>query len=192
MEDRGDYARRSADEPVIVLLWHNRILAMPAAFERYNRGRRKAVVLTSASSDGSLLALFTSHFGIGAVRGSSSRRASAALRAMVARIHEGFDVFITPDGPRGPRYRLQPGALYLAQRTGCPVMPVHVEYSRYVRLKSWDGFAIPLPFARVQITVGEAVAVDAGLSEQEFENARLRLEHIMTDSLSMDREMVSR
>src|SRR5205085_1360461 len=104
---------------------------------------------------GYFLAQFLEHFGLGAVRGSTSRRASVALREMARRVAEGHDIIITPDGPRGPRYHVQSGALYLAQRTSRPIIPLHLEYSRYLRFKSWDGFAIALPFARVKVVIGE-------------------------------------
>ncbi len=149
--DHADYLTGGLDQPAILLLWHNRIIATPPAYERFARRKRGAVVLTSAGPEGSLLALFLSQFGIGAVRGSTSRRASVALRELAACIGEGRDVMITPDGPRGPRYRLQPGALFLAQRTGAPILPLQIEYSKFRRFKTWDGFAVPLPFARVEI-----------------------------------------
>jgi hypothetical protein len=186
LDDRAGYLTGKLSGPVALLLWHNRIFAMPAIFERRCRPRRRAFVLTSASRDGSLLALLLKRFGIGAVRGSTSRRASTAVREMAGRIAAGEDAMITPDGPRGPRYRLQPGALFLAQKTGCPLVLVHIEYSHYVRFKSWDGFAIPLPFACVNARSEPPLAISADLTGAEFEAERLRLERRMTDGLLMD------
>ncbi len=184
--DHPGYFSGELAEPAILVLWHNRIIATPPIYERFARRKRGAVVLTSAGPEGSLLALFLSQFGIGAVRGSTSRRASTALRELAGSLREGVDVMITPDGPRGPRYRLQPGALFLAQRTGAPILPVQVEYAKYRRFKTWDGFAIPLPFARVELTIGQPFLVAPNLSEEEFESERRRLEALMTDSLRMD------
>jgi lysophospholipid acyltransferase (LPLAT)-like uncharacterized protein len=186
VNDKAGYFAGRLRAPVIILLWHNRIFSIPACFERYNRKRRSAVVLTSASPEGSLLTLLMAHFGIGAVRGSTSRRASVALREMATRMAEGQDVAITPDGPRGPRYRLQPGALFLAQQTGYPIVLVHVEYSRYRRFKTWDGFALPIPFARVDVIFDEPFSVNSAKTEEEFEIERLQLERRMTQSLRMD------
>lgn len=143
-------------------------------------------MLTSASREGSLLAMVLRHFGIGAIRGSTSRRASTALRELSEQINAGNDVFITPDGPRGPRYRLQPGALFLAQKTNCPLLLTRIDYSRCVRFKTWDGFAIPLPFARVSIVVEPPVYVSDALTDDAFEQERLRLERRMKDGLLMD------
>ena len=186
IDDQARYLSGRRD-PVIILLWHNRIFSMPALYERRAAKGRRAFVLTSAGPEGSLLALVLSHFGIGAVRGSTSRRSAVALREMASRLAEGSDLMMTPDGPRGPRYRLQPGALYLAQKTGCAIVPVQVEYSRYRRFRSWDGLAIALPFARMRVVTGEPFYVDASASDEELERQRQRLERIMTDSLVMDR-----
>jgi lysophospholipid acyltransferase (LPLAT)-like uncharacterized protein len=187
LEDRPGYFAGQIERPVIFLLWHNRIASMPAFYERWRvRHRPRAIVLTSASPEGSLLAQFLDHFGLGAVRGSSSRRASVALREMARRVAKGHDIIVTPDGPRGPRYHLQPGALYLAQRTSRPIVPVHLEYSRYLRFKSWDGFAIALPFARVKLVIGEPCWINASCINDELETERRRLEQIMTQSLLMD------
>ncbi len=186
VDDKAGYLTGRLDRPVILVLWHNRIFNMPAFYERYIRRKRTAFVLTSAGPEGSLLALLMAQFGMGAVRGSTSRRASVALREMASRIAEGYDVGITPDGPRGPRYRLQPGALFLAQTTGCAILPVHIEYSHYLRFKTWDGLAVPLPFARVHVTFDEPFSVISANTGKEFEIERLQLERIMTQSLLMD------
>jgi lysophospholipid acyltransferase (LPLAT)-like uncharacterized protein len=189
VKDNPGYFTGAIEQPVIFLLWHNRISGMPAFYERWRRpGRPRAVVLTSASREGSLLAEVLRHFGLGAVRGSTSRRASVALREMARQIAQGHDIIITPDGPRGPRYRLQPGALYLGQTTGRPVVPLQLEYSRYIRFKSWDGFAIPLPFARVQIGIGDPQWINASCAEDDLETQRRVLEQIMTQSMVMDSE----
>lgn len=186
VEDKAEYLTSRLDHPVIILVWHNRIFSTPAFYERYIRIKRSVFVLTSAGSEGSLLALVMARFGMGAVRGSTSRRASVAVREMAARVAAGHDVVITPDGPRGPRYRLQPGALFLAQKTGCSILPFHIEYSRYLRFRTWDGFAFPLPFARMEVTIGEPFRVSSAGTGHEFESERLRLERIMTQSLLMD------
>ena len=105
---------------------------------------------------------------------------------MATRMAAGEDAMITPDGPRGPRYRLQPGPLFLAQKTGCALVLVHIEYSRCLRFNTWDGFAIPLPFARVDIRSEPPLYISEALSPDDFEAERLRLERRMKDGLLMD------
>jgi lysophospholipid acyltransferase (LPLAT)-like uncharacterized protein len=166
--------------PVIILIWHNRILAMPALFSRYYPKRKGLLVLTSASRDGAYLSEFVRWFGMGAVRGSSSRRGAAALLDLVRSLENGFDLCITPDGPRGPRYSLGPGAVLLSQKCQVPLMPLLIEYSAYWRFNSWDGFAVPKPFSRVTVTTLPLMKIGSTQSEEDFENERTRVENAMT------------
>jgi len=173
--DRCGLLSGQAPRPLIWAFWHNRILAVVMAKDRFVHGRYGAV-LTSASRDGELLAAVMARFGVDAVRGSSSRRGSTALRELIALLRSGRDAVITPDGPRGPRYRLAAGTISLAQWTRAAVMPVHVSYSRYWELRSWDRFRIPKPGSRVTITFGPLWTVG---EEEEPEAARLRLESLL-------------
>ncbi len=150
--DEAGFLDKPFPRPVVILVWHNRILAMPVVFRRYYPKRKGLLVLTSASRDGAYLSEFVRCFGMRAVRGSSSRRGAAALLDLVRSVETGFDLCITPDGPRGPRYSLGPGALLLSERCHVPLMPLLVEYSAFWRFNSWDGFAVPKPFSKVTIT----------------------------------------
>lgn len=171
---------RDADiPPVIYILWHNRFFVVPPAWNRICYGHRKTVALTSASRDGAMVASAMAVFGLGAVRGSSSRRAVAALVGLKRALMEGLDVCLTPDGPRGPRYRIQPGFIKLAEATGAPIVPIHVRFSNAWRLKTWDRFVIPKPFSRVEVTFSQAITVPRGLDESAFENERLKLETLL-------------
>ena len=176
--DRVGLLGQPQDRTLIWIFWHNRLMLFPHLIERYLHQRNTAA-LTSASKDGEIVASFLASFKVRSIRGSSSRRGAAALIEMKSLLAQGWDVGITPDGPRGPRYHLNPGVLKLAQKTGIPVLPANVEYSRYWRLKSWDGFMIPKPFSRVEITMGELVEIKATATDEEFEQERLRLEGIL-------------
>ncbi len=101
------------DSPLIWCCWHSRMVGMAMARKRIYPWRQ-GVVLTSASHDGAALAAASKGIGVGAVRGSSSRRGSAAMKELVRAVKSGIDVGVTPDGPRGPRYRLNPGLVKLA------------------------------------------------------------------------------
>ena len=177
VEDRCGITR-GAMQPFIGAFWHNRILVVPIIYERYCLGRR-GHCLTSPSKDGAIIAGVMERFGIGSVRGSSSRRGTTALRELSALIAAGEDVAITPDGPRGPKYRLSPGVIKLAQITDTPVMPIHIGYSDFWELKSWDAFRIPKPFSRIDVVFGPLYAVDPASTDNAFETERERLEILL-------------
>ena len=164
--------------PCIWLMWHNRILVVPYVARRWARHRRGAV-LTSPSRDGGVLAGLIEAFGLAAERGSSSKRGAAGLLALGRWLEQGHDVAITPDGPRGPRYRLGPGAVLLAQRFGVPLVPVLVEYGSAWRLRSWDRFFLPRPFSRVEITFAAPVRPVPTADDQAFEAERARIETLL-------------
>jgi lysophospholipid acyltransferase (LPLAT)-like uncharacterized protein len=96
------------------------------------------------------------------VRGSSSRKSIVALRLLQKRLEEGSDVAITPDGPRGPVYKINPGLVYLAAKTGIPLMTIRVDYEQFWELRSWDRFRIPKPFSRVHICFQATVTIPDG------------------------------
>ncbi len=106
-------------------------------------------------------------WGYETVRGSTSRGGGAALRGLVKAARSGRSLAITPDGPRGPRQRLQPGVITAAQMTGLPIIPLAGGASRAWWPGSWDRFCIPKPFARVRVLYGEPryVARDATAAE---------------------------
>jgi lysophospholipid acyltransferase (LPLAT)-like uncharacterized protein len=180
-EDRTGFTKNILKSPVIMCFWHNRILGITLAFLRHYPGKtRKGVnVLTSASRDGEILAQLVGRFGMDAVRGSSSRRGSRALRELIELTENGCDIAITPDGPRGPRYSFGPGAISLAQLTAAPIAPVHAKFTRCLRLQTWDGFIIPLPFSKVSVTVDDPIHVPRELNDKEFEAARSRVENLL-------------
>lgn len=169
--------------PRLFAVYHNRIIAASAAASPW-LALRPTLVLTSASKDGATLATAMECFGIGAVRGSSSRRGAVALVALRRELEQGRHVVITPDGPRGPRYVVQPGLLKLASLTGVPIIPVKVEYSNCWALNTWDEFRIPKPFSKVKVTWGKEIMVPRHLDREEFEKERKRLEEVMRDSLN--------
>ena len=178
--DRAAALRLPMRRPLLWAFWHNRLLIAPYLFERYFPGRPGAA-LTSPSKDGEIVAAFIESFGVGAVRGSSSRGGARALIEMRRKVESGSMMAITPDGPRGPCYRLNPGLVKLAQVTSSPIMPVRIEYSRYWELKSWDRFRIPKPFSQVSVIFDQPQVATATRSDEEFEMERARLEVWLQD-----------
>src|SRR5947208_3398403 len=129
--------------PVIFCAWHNRLsvsLIVYRGYVRAKKQRHRLAGMVSASKDGGVVARILEHFGGQPVRGSSSRRGPQALLELTTWAERGYDIAITPDGPRGPRYEFQPGALALAQLTGKPLVPVSYHLSSKICLRSWDRF----------------------------------------------------
>lgn len=180
-DECGIGADNASFPPCIYLLWHSRFLIVPYAWRKLTRGRRKTVVLTSASKDGDMVARSMAAFGLGAVRGSSSRRGVAALVGLKRALEEGNDICLTPDGPKGPRYQLQPGVLALAHATGAPVVPVHIRFHSAWRLRTWDRFVIPKPFSRVEVTFAEPIDVAAQLAGSTQDAVRSDLEALLIE-----------
>ena len=165
-------AARAAGRPPLFVLWHNRLLYLG-----YRLARERIVIMVSRSRDGDLIARAAHDHGIAAVRGSSSRGGSAAARALARAVRErGLAGFLTPDGPRGPRYQLQPGALLVARLAGALIVPVAIGFSRRKVFSSWDGFLLPLPFARARIVYGEPFTPPVVLDAAGLESARIALE----------------
>lgn len=159
------------DEPVALILWHNRLFLAAEIVRRYRKGR-PAYALVSASADGAWLTAFFSLVGMRAARGSSSRLGREAASALVEAMRAGHDVGITPDGPRGPCYEMKPGAVIVPRRTGAPLLLIGGEFSRAWRLRSWDGFYLPAPFSRVRMRC--EVIPNSELADRDVALARIR------------------
>jgi len=155
----------------VMAFWHGRIL--PATY--YFR-RRGIVVITSENFDGEWIAGIIERFGYGTARGSTSRGGRKALLQLVRDLAAGKPAGFTLDGPRGPARVAQPGAVWLSKATGHPVLPFHLEASRYWTLDSWDRTQIPKPFSTVAIAMGEPFQVASDADEGALERARLMLE----------------
>jgi len=180
VHDETGFLAAPPPHPVIYTFWHNRILAITAAFLRvYPRGRRGVLVLTSASKDGMWLGELAGRLGMGSVRGSSSRRGATAMRELLEKVGGGYDIAITPDGPRGPKYDLGSGLVFLSQKAGIPIVPCHAHFHGAVRLKTWDRFAIPAPFSRLDVTLGPLLHVPETGSGENFEAERRKIESVL-------------
>jgi lysophospholipid acyltransferase (LPLAT)-like uncharacterized protein len=180
LEDRSAFVTRSIHAPVIGAVFHNRLLLLPYV-TRLFVPKRRPVALVSASRDGAILSAFVKHYNVDVARGSSSRKGVAAMLQLADVLAAGRDVVITPDGPRGPAYEIGGGIVFLAQKSGAPVLPMNIEYSSFWRLKSWDRFILPKPFSTVRFTFGALHHVPATVSDAEFEAERLRLQNAMME-----------
>jgi lysophospholipid acyltransferase (LPLAT)-like uncharacterized protein len=172
--DLSGLAGAPGGQPVIFCLWHNRLAISMLVHRRHPR---KLAALVSASKDGALLAAVLGRFGVAQVRGSTTRRGPQALLELTSRAQMGYDLAVTPDGPKGPRYVVQKGVIGLAQVTGLPIIPVTCHIRPKVCLKSWDGFQIPLPFSRCELFLNRPILVPRSASDTEKEQLRTELQN---------------
>lgn len=158
----------SKGQNFIYAIWHNQ-----QGFLLYPFKGQKICSLISLSKDGEYIARVLPMFGMKAVRGSTSKGGFAALRALIDISEAGYHPMLTPDGPRGPVYKVQQGILFLSQKTGLPIVPVACCLSRKFTVNSWDKLRVPLPFGRCAIVYGKAVSIT---KETDKQQAQLALE----------------
>ena len=164
---------------MIFCIWHNRLASCIKVLDVHRRPHNAGAgmaALVSASKDGAFLSRILEWFHVQPVRGSSSRRGAQAMLEMTTWSERGYDLTITPDGPRGPCYEIQDGITSLAQLTGLPIVPVSFNLNWKISVKSWDKFQIPLPFARCEVCVGKTIRVPPNASDAEREDLRRQLE----------------
>jgi len=167
----------ASNRPYIHTFWHGHLFLMPYAYT----GRGIAIMI-SDHRDGELIARTMSRFGHESIRGSTSSGGAMALRAAVRALRDGKDVGFTPDGPRGPRHKVQMGVIQAARMSGAPIVPVAFSASPRKVLGSWDGFIVPAPFSRGVFVYGAPIEVARGTDEQGMESARLQVEHALADA----------
>ncbi len=179
-----DAARRDGG-PLVFAFWHGRLL--PLSYLHRDEGAR---VLASEHKDGELLGRVIERLGFGHVRGSSTRGGTKAILSMTDAVREGFDVALTVDGPRGPRFEAKPGAIEVAKLTGAPIIPVTTASRRHKTFASWDAFELPWPFTRVRIEYAEAIRVPRDADGEVFESVRRALDaSLRRITESCDREV---
>ena len=152
-------------------MWHNNIVYFTFLY-----GRMGLAALISRSRDGENIARVSSFFGVKPIRGSTARESLSGLRGLFRVLARGGSATVTPDGPRGPRYVLQPGIVAVARRTGVPIVPMAYSGARLIEFNSWDRMKLPVPFSRITIYVGEPIRF--GREESDEEAAR-RVEQAM-------------
>jgi lysophospholipid acyltransferase (LPLAT)-like uncharacterized protein len=155
-------AARSSKTPFVFSLWHGQML--PLLYTHRDEG---VAILISEHSDGEIIARIAIALGYNTVRGSSSRGAARALLGLSRVLEGGGELAITPDGPRGPAKSMAPGVAIVARRAGVPVVAAAVTASSAWRLKTWDKFLIPRPFAKIRVAYSDAVFVTTADAEAE-------------------------
>jgi lysophospholipid acyltransferase (LPLAT)-like uncharacterized protein len=161
-------------DPVVFAFWHGDLLMQPYLYYQF-RKIPKANVLISDHFDGSLISKTMEYFKLGTIAGSSNRNAAKVLIQAIKSLKDGYDIGITPDGPKGPRYSVSDGIIVMAQKTGAKVIIYNCKPTRYWQLKSWDRFVIPKPFGTLDFFASEPI----DLTGMELEEARTLIQEKM-------------
>jgi lysophospholipid acyltransferase (LPLAT)-like uncharacterized protein len=176
-----EYAEQfeNSGSPIVFGMWHNCSTFSPWAMQG-----RNLTCMVSASRDGEYIARLAALFGNRTIRGSSSKDSSAATRAVLKLLRAGESIALTPDGPRGPKYSVQPGVVWLAVAAKAPIVPFHIEASRQWVLNSWDNHRFPKPFSTIHIGFGKPIMIDRVLFKQDPEQATKRVQQSMMDNVN--------
>jgi len=178
----------------IFAFWHNRLFYLVYYWVK-SRPRRKVSILISMSRDGDYAVAVVRKLKQDFVRGSTSRGGQKAIRALAAKLAAGDNIAITPDGPRGPAFKVSEGIIRLAQLTGARIVPVSYDATRKKHLKSWDRFILVKPFGRVHVAFAEPIEIPKDIDSSSVEEYRknlektfLELDQICAEELSLNKK----
>ncbi len=178
---------RRLSERVIFAFWHGRMLPLS-----YMHRGRAVQVLTSEHSDGELMGRAIRYLGFGHVRGSSTRGGTRAIFELVKKVEQGFDLGITVDGPKGPKFVVKPGPVEIAKLSGAPIVPITASSASHWAFNSWDAFEVPKPLSRVTVRYGEPVAVPPDADPETIEEHRLLVENRLREITEINDRMFTK
>lgn len=163
----------AGSDAFIACFWHGRMLMMSAAWPSKPETLH---LLISQHRDGRMISEAVQRLGYSVIEGSSRRGGLQAFLEMARVLKEGKPVVVTPDGPRGPRMRVKPGALKAAQLSGAPIVPIAGSTSSRWELGTWDRFLVPKLFSRGVLVADAPVFIGRDLDDEALEAARIELE----------------
>jgi lysophospholipid acyltransferase (LPLAT)-like uncharacterized protein len=157
---------RLNDQNFIAAFWHGSMLLPWYIFRNKNFS-----ALVSQSKDGELLTRLLKKWNYSVVRGSSNVGGKEAMQLMIDEVSAGKNLAITPDGPKGPEFKMKPGTIVLSKKTGATIILIGVGYKNYWELGSWDKFKVPKFFSRVVLKFSEPITINPDLSYDEVSQA---------------------
>lgn len=146
-------------EPVVFAFWHGDLLMQPYLYYQF-RQSPKANVLISDHFDGQIIARIMRFFNLGTIHGSTTRGGAKVLIQGLKSLSEGYDIGITPDGPKGPRHEVSDGVVVMAQKRKAKVIVYSCVPSVFWQLPSWDRFTVPKPFGTLDFYASEPIDLE--------------------------------
>ena len=162
--------------PFLLVFWHGRLLMILHSYEG-----KKVGFLASPHRDGQVVGKALQRFGFHMILGSTNRKGFSAFKKIFKALQNGSDVAVTPDGPRGPRYKAQIGVIELSRLTGSSIVPVTFGASKKIIFKTWDRFLLPYPFSKGVFIWGEPIQVNPNGDRAHVEEKRILLENRLNE-----------
>jgi len=160
--------QKITDKPVIFACWHGELLMLPYLY-KYYRKTPHAKVLISPHFDGELISKTIKYFGLGTLAGSSHKNSARVLIQAIKTLKTGYDIGITPDGPKGPRHEVADGIIVMAQKAKATIVLVEIKPTKFWQLNSWDKFVIPKPFGILNYYASSEIDI-SGMDLEEARN----------------------
>ena len=172
-----------SDQAFILSMWHN-----SCTIAAWVMKGSRITVMVSDSKDGEYVSRLAGYFGINTIRGSSSSGSEKAIRSALRLLAQKKPIAITPDGPRGPIYKMKSGALWFAASSKSPIIPLHIESSRQWVFNSWDKHCFPKPFSTIYVGVGDPIYLEREELETDIDQVMLQVEQKMMHNVTTVRE----
>ncbi len=173
--------------PIVFVIWHGRQFWVYKTFQKDN-----CTVMSSTSSDGKLQAAVLKKFGFNIVWGSSNKSPARALLGAVKQMQKGANCLMAVDGPKGPVYKVKPGAIFAAKKLNAHIIPVAFAADRYWTLKAWDQYILPKPFSRSCILFGDSFQIPQDIQNENLdvycEMIEMKLNRLVKQAETMARE----
>ena len=155
----------SEDKPYVLALWHNKVVATVLALGFI----KKRAGLASPSADGELISVPLEKLGYKMIRGSSGKDSVKGLVQLIKAVKEGYTIGTPLDGPKGPRFEAKQGMMYVAQKSGRPMVFMGAAYSKkWVLSKTWDKCQIPKPFSKVVCVISEPFYLEKSIPVEDY------------------------
>ena len=153
------------EKPYVLALWHNKVVATVLALGFI----KKRAGLASPSADGELISVPLEKLGYKMIRGSSGKDSVKGLVQLIKAVKEGYTIGTPLDGPKGPRFEAKQGMMYVAQKSGRPMVFMGAAYSKkWVLSKTWDKCQIPKPFSKVVCVISEPFYLEKSIPVEDY------------------------
>ena len=165
------------NDKAVIAFWHGKMLPFWKIFSK-----KDCSAVISLSNDGEVLAHLLRSWNYKVLRGSSSKRGKEVLEEMIVNAKKS-KIIITPDGPKGPIYKIKPGAVITAQKAAVPLVLCKADINWKIVLQSWDKFEIPLPFSKINVHFLPPLIIPLEADRNEISMLILKCEMLLSESI---------